>query len=120
MQDSQIENMNPKALYQNVLYVRDEMGEMLGNLAAAIYNNPNCLRAFKIVELVRLYEFLSSFSHWCVSANVISMANNWITIRMLELQNELNLDLGLQRQSREQIERRKEEFRKMCGLDKVD
>src|SRR5688572_22380173 len=99
MQEINLEDMNPKTLYQNVLFVRDEMGELLGNLAARIYSDPDCLKEFKVVELVRLYEFLNGFTHWCVSAEVISMAASWITIRMLELQEDLNMELGLERQS---------------------
>jgi hypothetical protein len=117
MEEINFADMSIKELYQGVLYTRDEMGELLGNIAANIYSNPDSLQELKIAELVRLYEFLNNFSHWCVSAETVSMATSWITIRMLELQEELDMDLGLERQTKAQIEFRKKEFREMCGLD---
>jgi hypothetical protein len=36
MQEINLEAMNPKTLYQNVLFVRDEIGELLDNLAAEV------------------------------------------------------------------------------------
>jgi len=113
MEEVNLADKSVKELYQWVLYTRDDMGELLGNIAASITADPDCLKELKIVELIRLFEFLHSFSHWCVSAEVVTLATGWITIRMLELQEELDMELGLPRQTKAQIELNKQEFRAM-------
>jgi hypothetical protein len=113
MQAPQIENMNSKILVRSALFIRDEMCEVLSNLASAICTNPNCLHDFKVDELLRAYELLHSFAHWSENAEVVSMAASWLTLRLVEVQEESDLELGLERQSREQIEKCKEEFRQL-------